>query len=895
MPTGILTVFASIAQQAAPLQGVRVRVFDESGAALHTAETGADGRAASFALPAPDRRYSLDEDNTDVRPYAVYTLLAEKAGWRSVRVEGVQVFDGQEAIARLEFLPAEAAQSAPAPYALDRIAEAAIVIPPHPLFAEGSSQGGSGPAPRVTCPARVLPQVVVPKRITVHLGAPNASASNVTVDFQTYIATVASCEVYPTWPEQALRANILAQISLALNRIFTEWYPSRGYSFNITGSPSYDQAYTRGHTVYAVMERLTAELFNTYVRRSGDNEPYYTEYCDGRLVTCPGMKQWGTVERANAGLSALEILRYYYGSRVELVTSSNIASIPQSYGGTALRRGDTGVAVATIQRQLSRIAKDYPSFGKPAVTGTFDAATEAAVRNFQRYFSLTVDGVVGRATWYKISYIYVSVKDLAELTSEGEDYFGAEAPGVWPGRTLRRGATGTDVELVQFWLSELARFDASLLNVTVDGSFGAATESAVKAFQRFAGLAADGIVGRATWTALYEAWLDVQSDLGGTAWPGTVLRQGATGNSVRLVQLWLRLAAGNYPTLPAPDVDGVFGAGTATAVRGFQSLLGLAEDGAVGPATWERLRETAVAVIEDLVEPGMLPGQFPGTLREGSAGTGVRAVQYYLRLLSAYYSTIPAVTVDGRFGAATRSAVLAWQRRAGLAADGIVGPATWESIYQAAQSAAASGPAVRRRAVPALTRTLTAGDSGADVRAVSEAMLFLGAWLPELDLYGLPAPTEDLTPGLETAVRSAQRLFGLAETGTVTPEDWAVYVAAAAELYAATPASPEPRPAGVWPGSTLAPGSSGPAVWQVQRWLNTLAGVDCAGLFVPEDGILNGQTRQALELYQLENGLTDPETGTPPGFVDDATWQSLRAAAEAAVCPACPLPDTADR
>ncbi len=888
MPTGTLTVFAAIAQQAAPLEGVSVTVLDENGAVLSAAVTGADGRAPAFPLPAPDKRYSLDETNTDVRPYSVYTVTAEKPGWRAVRAEGVQVFDGQESIARLEFLPGEAAGTRDAS-ALGRIAQAPIVIPPHPLFAGNNEQGGSGPAPRSGCPVPlVLPQVVVPRRITVHLGAPNASAADVTVDFQTYIATVASCEIYPTWPEQAIRANILAQISLALNRIFTEWYPSRGYAFNITGSPSYDQAYTRGHTVYAVMERITAELFNTYVRRAGDNEPYFTEYCDGRLVTCPGMKQWGTVERANAGLSALEILRYYYGSRVELVTTANITAIPQSYGGTALRRGDTGVAVSTIQRQLSRIAKDYPSFGKPAVTGTFDADTEAAVRNFQRYFSLTADGVVGRATWYKISYIYVSVKDLAELTSEGEDYFGAETPGAWPGRTLRRGATGQDVELVQFWLSELARFDDALLNVAVDGVFGAATERAVRAFQAFAGLAEDGVVGRATWTALYAAWLDVQSDLGGSAWPGTVLRRGSTGNSVRLVQLWLRLAADNYPTLPTVTVDGSFGAATAAAVRSFQTLFGLDADGAVGRVTWNKLREAAVAIIEDLVEPGVLPGQFPGTVREGSTGTAVRAVQYCLALLSAYYSDIPAVEVDGSFGPATRAAVVAWQRRAGLAPDGVVGPATWQSLYAAAQSLAANGPAVRRAAAPALTRTLTQGDTGADVRALSEAMLFLGAWLPEVNLFGLDAPTDTFTPGLAAAVAGAQRLLGLAETGTVTPEDWAVFVAAAAELFAADPAAAGPRPRGVWPGSVLAPGSAGAPVLQVQQWLNAVAGVDCASPFVPQDGILGEDTRLALEVYQLDRGLTDPEAGSPPGFVDDATWALLQADAAAI---ACPLPN----
>ena len=287
-----------------------------------------------------------------------------------------------------------------------------------------------------------------------------------------------------SWPEEALRANIIAQVSLALNRIWTEWYPSRGYSFNITGSPGYDQAYVNGRTVFAVMERLTAELFNTFVQRSGDAEPYFTEYCDGKTVTCPGMKQWGTVDRAREGLNALQILRYYYGNRVQLVTTNNIAAIPSSYPGSPLRRGSTGTNVRILQKQLSRIAKDYPSFGKPVVTGTFDEATENSVKKFQKQFGLTADGIVGKATWYKISYIYVSVKDLAELTSEGETAEGIQSTGGWPGTVLRRGSTGSSVEQVQFWLSDLAQFDSSLVRVSVDGSYGAATERAVRAFQQ---------------------------------------------------------------------------------------------------------------------------------------------------------------------------------------------------------------------------------------------------------------------------------------------------------------------------------------------------------------------------------------------------------------------------
>ena len=195
------------------------------------------------------------------------------------------------------------------------------------------------------------------------------------------------------WPEQALRANIHCQISLALNRIYTEWYPSKGYSFNITNSTSYDQYYVHGRTVFDVMVRLTDDIFNTYIRKTGTVNPYYAEYCDGKSVTCPGLKQWGTVTLANQGRSALSILKYYYGSNIEIIRTNNIQSIPQSYPGSPLRQGSTGAAVFTLQRQLNRITKDYPFLGLLTVDGIFGRKMTETVKKFQKQFNLTADGV----------------------------------------------------------------------------------------------------------------------------------------------------------------------------------------------------------------------------------------------------------------------------------------------------------------------------------------------------------------------------------------------------------------------------------------------------------------------------------------------------------------------
>ena len=583
-----------------------------------------------------------------------------------------------------------------------------------------------------------------------------------------------------SWPEEALRANIIAQVSLALNRIWTEWYPSRGYSFNITGSPGYDQAYVNGRTVFAVMERLTAELFNTFVQRSGDAEPYFTEYCDGKTVTCPGMKQWGTVDRAREGMNALQILRYYYGNRVQLVTTDNIAAIPSSY----------------------------------------------------------------------------------------------------PGSPLRRGSTGSSVEQVQFWLSDLAQFDSSLVRVTVDGSYGAATERAVRAFQQKQSLTADGVVGQRTWNTLYAAWVDAQSDLGGTAWPGTALRRGAAGMEVRLVQFWLRLAADNYSALRTVTVDGSYGAATVSAVEAFQTLFGLTPDGVVGRSTWNKLKEVGLAVANEIVAANVAPGQFTTTTRAGSSGTAVRAVQYYLRRLAAYYSDVPRVAVDGKFGAATTRAVKAWQSRAGLTVDGVVGRLTFQSLYDAAQALEASGPVVRTVSLPAPAATLRPGDTGAAVLRLNRLLLFLSQWIPEINFTASDTPDNTFDLELEIAVRSAQRYFGLTETGAVTAADWKVFRDAAEQLLAANPAGPSPKPGGVWPASALAPGSAGPAVLQVQKWLNIIAAADQTADFVPETGLFDTETQAALESYQLTAGL---ET---LGVVDADTWESLRLAAQG-LCREC--------
>ena len=854
--TGTLRIQTFAARQSAPMEGVTVTVQGD-GFTLHRI-TDVTGSAADIPIEAPACALSLDESNT-TRPYAIVSLAATKPGYRTVRIEGIQIFAGQVTLAQPQMLPVTEE---------DRdIPNAPIVIPPHALFA---GSGGSGPQPRENCTPRVLEQVIIPKNITVHLGKPAAAARNVTVSFRDYIANVASSEVYPTWPEQALRANIHCQISLALNRIYTEWYPSKGYTFNITNSTSYDQYYVHGRTVFDVMVRITDDIFNTYLRKRGTVNPYYSEYCDGKSVTCPGLKQWGTVTLANQGRTALQILRYYYGSDIEIVRTSNIQSIPQSYPGSPLRQGDSGTAVFTLQRQLNRITKDYPFLGKLTVDGVFGSRMAATVKAFQKQFNLTADGVVGRQTWYKISYIYVSVKDLAELTSEGEVSSGTLSDGTWGGTVLRTGSTGSSVEQLQFWLNTLAQYESSIPSLTVDGVYGTGTANAVRAFQRKYGLTVDGVVGRATWTEVYDQFRSIQSDNGTpNAYPGTALREGASGQNVRLVQFWLKIARTVYPSLSNVTVDGRFGSATAAAVRRFQTYFGLTSDGVVGRTTWNKLYEVYNDIANKLLSSSLRPGEYPGVLRNGSSGTAVRELQFYLYLMSAYESSIPAIAIDGQFGASTEATVRAYQRFAGLTVDGIVGRTTWNSLYDKASTLRASGPVVTLKRLPYPGTPLTVGSSGS-------AVLYYSLLLQRIAYYFTsvvsPPLSDQYTDETAAATRSAQELLNLHETGIADAETWTAVEALSLQLAAHAPnPDRDTPPSTAYPGRAIAEGSAGQEVGQVERWLNRRAQLSCGEDYVADNNRFGAADAAAVRAVQQQAGLL--VTGT----VNRETWAALQA------------------
>ena len=355
-------------------------------------------------------------------------------------------------------------------------------------------------------PITVTPYI--PRTITVHTGPANQWAENVTLPFPDYIKNVASSEIYPTWPEAALRANILAQVSFALNRVYTEYYKSRGYDFDITGSTLNDQKFIKGRSTFENVDHLVDELFTTYIRRKGFVEPLAAKFCNGTTVTCDGLSQWGSEQLAREGSSTMEILRRYYGDNIELVSNAPIQDITYSYPGYPLQNGSTGNYVTVLQVMINRIAQNYPAIPRIyPVDGIFGPQTEAAVRAFQSVSNLTSDGIVGQATWYKLVYLYVAITNLSELVSEGQPFTEIQGPST--GVTLQEGSTGIAVSALQYFISIIGQFSTTIPSLQIDGIFGPKTREAVEAAQLRLGLPVTGIVNRGTWQRLYDEYLGI--------------------------------------------------------------------------------------------------------------------------------------------------------------------------------------------------------------------------------------------------------------------------------------------------------------------------------------------------------------------------------------------------
>lgn len=461
----------------------------------------------------------------------------------------------------------------------------------------------------------------IPTSIRVHLGSPRSSAENVSVSFQDYIKNVASSEIYSTWPEEAIRANILAQVSFALNRIYTEWYPSMGYDFDITNDTNFDQKFIKGRNIYENISRIVDVLFNDYIRKDGTINPFFAAYCNGTTVTCDGLSQWGTVPLAEEGLTAFEILENYYGEDIELVVNAPLQDNLPSYPDTPLVPGTLDENVRRMQLYLNRISANYPAIPKISViNGLYDENTENAVRAFQRIFNLTDDGIIGKATWYRIVYIYSAVTRLAELTSEGVGY--ENLPKRFEG-DLSTGDSGGQVVTLQYFLAIIAFFNSAVPSPDVDGVFGSGTRRSVAAFQRFAGLPETGSVNRVTWDSIYGAYKGtvdyleanrIISSVSTEPFPGVTLRRGDVGPSVLTFKTYLNFISRYFFDIMSLPANSIFDTRTQNAVRQFQGVFSLPQTGQVNEATWNTIADVYRVLAEGQQR---LEGQYPGyELRE---------------------------------------------------------------------------------------------------------------------------------------------------------------------------------------------------------------------------------------------------------------------------------------
>lgn len=375
---------------------------------LEQVTTDSSGQSEVLTLDAPPEEWSLDPNN-ERQPYSEYTLDVSAPGFESVSIAGTEILANVKAIQNVRMRPSETGGEE----------EEVFVIPAHTLYGDYPPKIAEDEIkPTNESGEIVLSRVVVPEYIVVHDGSPrDTTATNYYVKYKDYIKNVASSEIYATWPEDTIRANVLAIMSFTLNRVYTEWYRNRGYDFTITSSTAFDHKWIPERNYYDTISVIVDELFAAYLSRPNVRQPILTQYCDGRRVTCPNwMTQWGSKELGDQGYSPIEILRYFYGDDMYINTAEEISGIPASWPGYTLEEGSSGAKVRQMQEQLNVIAGDYPALPKITADGIYGPATENAVREFQSVFGLPVTGKVDYPTWYKISEIYVGVSRIAELT-----------------------------------------------------------------------------------------------------------------------------------------------------------------------------------------------------------------------------------------------------------------------------------------------------------------------------------------------------------------------------------------------------------------------------------------------------------------------------------------------
>jgi len=769
MGKGFLELNVYLGNGLLPLEEVKVTVKDKSGEIKKEVYSNSTGKTIEMDFFAPD----IAPKDTTVPQFSIYDVEVTKQNYQKVYIYNVEIFDKQTTVIPVQLHPM------PRGFESDSDIER-IYIDNERAVQECQRRNVSevinAPETAEMMQRILANEVVIPEYITVHLGSPNDdSAENYRLRFIDYLKNVASREVFPSWTEEALRANILVQMTFALNRIYTLWYSSQGKNFDITNRTQWDQAFDKSKGYFEIMGRIVDEIFTKFIRRQGRREPFFSSYCNGTTSTCDGLHQCGSQELALAGYNYLQILKHYYPNDIQIVESDNFGDVIGKYSGTPLREGSTGENVLRMQQYLNRISGNWYVTPIPVqdLNGVYGVSTKNAVTMFQQNtpFNLSADGVIGKNTWNAITLTYNAAKGLAELHSEGERIgIGATPPTVTLYPNTNPVTRGQYVVELQFLLNYIAQFYSNIPEVIQNGVFREDTKRSVIQFQQYFGLTPDGIVGPGTWRTLYNVFNSLQGEVPdlpdgpelppqeSTPFPGYLLRIGSRGDSVALIQNYLNAVAQVYTSIPILATDGIFGAMTDQAVREFQRLFGLAADGIIGPITWYEIMD-----VYNRLANSALP-QFPGTsLRIGSRGNDVLLMQKYLNSMASVFPSIPVITADGVFGNNTADAVREFQRLFGLTADGIIGRNTWERIVYIYNSM----PNVSAPIFPGTA--LREGSSGNNVNLMQR-------YLNEIARYNssIPSVTVDgiFGAGTKRTVTAFQNKFGLSADGVIGRNTW---------------------------------------------------------------------------------------------------------------------------
>jgi len=811
MGKGFLKVQLHVGDYA--LHGSSVEVLvKKDGELLHTLQTDKNGSSIVIELSAPDISDFFDNlddnmDNPGGKFFETYDVEVPQAhGYGKANIFGIQIYDGITSILPIHlepvvpnsppemnvqeiYIPREhgvdmdrdigAEENSPPDDAIPTFEEAGQSPEPATSAEMARARAKGTPDPRDVPFAN---DIIIPDFITVHLGSPNAAARNVRVPFREYIKNVCSSEIYPTWDRAAIEANVYAQISFTLNRVFTLWYRSRGRQFDVTNNIQFDQYFVYGREIFQNVALIVDQIFNRFIRRPGRREPFFAAYCNGTTSTCAGMSQHGTQALARQGYSSLQILRHYYPADIDVVQSNNFGAANAGiFPGTALKEGSSGGSVRLMQLYLNRISGNWwiPAISVP--DGTFETDTRTTVVAFQRLFNLNADGIIGSITWYEITRIYVAARRLAELDSEGQRYSIGENP---PTTDLSQGARGEEVVELQFLLNFIASFYNDLPFVVEDSVFRETTRSAVLDFQMRFALTPDGVVRSGTWTRLYEVYQAIratapfpQSDTSIKPFSGTPLEMESKGDNVRTMQTYLNSIAKSHPSIGTLAVDGIFGSKTQEAVREFQQLFGLDVDGVIGQVTWYKIVEVynllqsgakpkPPLVTPPQLELPQLPLEppYPGTLlRIGSRGEDVRTMQRMINSIAQVFPIIPGkLVVDGNFGLITQTSVIALQNFFGLVPDGIIGPLTWKQITEIN----ATLPNITASPFPG---NFAEGTRGNNVQIIQQSLNELAPFYPTITQMNVDGIFEPIT---KSSVLEFQRIFGMASTGIVNQTTW---------------------------------------------------------------------------------------------------------------------------